>query len=68
MKQSEQGTDILDKIDFADLQAQVLEVICLILQKKEVQLDESLIVENALGLWVSTLVKNNNLINKFYEF
>ncbi len=31
------------------------------------QLDEALIVENALGLWVATLVKNNNLINKFYE-
>lgn len=31
-------------------------------------MDESLIVENALGLWVATLIKNNELINKFYEF
>jgi hypothetical protein len=33
-----------------------------------VQQDESLIVENALGLWVAILVKNNDLISKFYDF
>jgi len=46
----------------------VLEVICLILAKKEIAVDDNSIVENALSLWVATLIKNGNLINEFYEY
>ena len=62
------GTDILQKIDFADLQIEVLEVISLMLCKREIQADDAQIIENALGLWVATLIKNGNLINKIYAF
>lgn len=61
-------TDILNKIDFADLQAQILELISLVLGKNELAEDDTLIIEHALSLWLATLIKNGNLINNFYSF
>ena len=40
----------------------------MILGKKELGLDDTQIVENALSLWVATLIKNGELINKFYAY
>jgi hypothetical protein len=68
IRESGQVSEILQKIDFSDLQTQALEVICLILGKKELGVDDTLIIENALGLWVATLIKNPSLINDFYQY
>lgn len=68
MRECGLGTDILKKIDFQDLQAQLLEVICILLGKKELLSEDIMIIENSLGLWVATLIKNGNLLNSFYEF
>lgn len=46
----------------------MLEVICILLGKREIGPDDCSIIENALGLWAATLIKNGNLINDFYEF
>jgi len=62
------GIDILDKIDFSELQKEVLEVISIMLGKREILADDLLIIENALALWVATLIKNPTLINRFYSF
>ena len=62
------ATDILDKIDFGDLQREVLEVTSLMLAKREILPDDVLIIENALALWVAALIKNGDLINEFYSF
>lgn len=66
--QSGLNTDILNKIDFADFQAQILELISLVLGKNELAEDDTLIIEHALSLWVAILVKNGKLINNFYSF
>jgi hypothetical protein len=66
--QSGLNTDILNKIDFADLQAEILELISLILGKNELAEDDTLIIEHALSLWLATLIKNGKLINNFYSF
>jgi hypothetical protein len=38
------------------------------LGKREILADDAQIIENALGLWVATLIKNGDLINEFYTF
>ena len=62
------GIDILVKIDFAELQQEVLEVISIMLGKREILADDLQIIENALALWVATLIKNPTLISRFYTF
>jgi hypothetical protein len=68
MKNTGLGEIILGKIDFKDLQKQVLEVICLILAKREIIAEDTLITENALSLWVACLIKNQTLIDEFYKY
>lgn len=46
----------------------MLEVISLILARKEITNEDKLIVENALSLWMAALIKNNCLIDEFYKF
>ena len=46
----------------------MLEVISLILARKEITNEDKLIVENALSLWMAALIKNNYLIDEFYKF
>lgn len=66
--QSGLHTDILNNINFADLQAEILELISLVLSKNELAEDDTLIIEHALSLWLATLIKNGKLINNFYSF
>lgn len=68
MRQCGLGGDILQNINFKDLQIEVVEVICILLGKRELGIDDISIIENALSLWVATLVKNGDLINDFYRF
>lgn len=58
----------MSKINFKGLQVEALEVIAIMLGKKEAGPDDTQIIENALSLWVATLLKNPNLINDFYSF
>jgi hypothetical protein len=39
-----------------------------VLGKQELAEDDTLIIENALSLWLATLMKNGNLINSFYKY
>ena len=41
----------------------MLEVISLILAKKEISNEDKLVVENSLGLWLACLLKDNSLID-----
>lgn len=46
----------------------MLEVISLILAKKEISNEDKLVVDNSLGLWLACLLKDNTLIDEFYKF
>lgn len=46
----------------------MLEVISLILAKKDITNEDRQIVDNALGLWLACLIKDNSLIESFYTY
>lgn len=46
----------------------MLEVVSLILAKKDITNEDRQIVENALGLWLACLIKDNSLIDSFYNY
>lgn len=46
----------------------MLEVVCLILGKKEINTEDIQIMENALSLWVASLIKNDSLVEEFYKY
>jgi hypothetical protein len=68
MRQSGLGEEILLSLNFKTLQIEVIEVISILLGKREIGPDDNQIIENALSLWVAILIKNGNLINDFYSF
>lgn len=68
MRETGLGEAILEKIDFRSLQSEVLEVVCLILGKKEIQTEDIQIMESCLSLWVASLIKSENLIEDFYLY
>ena len=43
-------------------------MICLILAKKEITIEDKQIVENSLGLWVVSLIRDQELIEEFYRY
>mmetsp|Transcript_19374 Transcript_19374/g.14044 ORF Transcript_19374/g.14044 Transcript_19374/m.14044 type:complete len:114 (+) Transcript_19374:122-463(+) len=43
-------------------------MICLVIAKKEINFEDKKIIENALSLWVVSLLKNPGLLEKFYSF
>lgn len=68
MRETGLGETIIAKINFKDLQREILEIISLILSKKEISTEDAMIMENNLSLWVAILIKNDDLINDFYNF
>ncbi|CDW89068.1 ubiquitin carboxyl-terminal hydrolase family protein [Stylonychia lemnae] len=68
MRETGLGETILENINFKDLQNEILDVICLILGKKEISNDDFLIMENVLSLWLAIIVKNEDLIEEFYKY
>ena len=68
MRETGLGDVILNQIDFKKLQVQILEIVCLIMAKKEINIEDKQIVENALSLWVASLIRNENLIDEFYQY
>lgn len=68
MSETGLGEVIIEKINFKDLQKEILEIISLILSKKEINSADDMILENNFSLWVAILVKNDDLINEFYSF
>lgn len=68
MKETGLAEIIMEKIDFKELQIQVLEIVCLMLNKKDINIEDKLIVENALSLWVASVIRNENLIDDFYSY
>lgn len=68
MRETGLGEVIIERINFKDLQKEILEIISLILSKKEISNADAMILENNFSLWVAILVKNDDLINDFYGF
>ena len=68
MKRTGLGEVIILKMDFTDLQRQVIEVACLVLAKKEINAEDIQIIENSLGLWAASLIKNDTLVDEFYNY
>ena len=66
MKANDLGNLILSQIDFRVLQGEVLEVISLVLGKKEITAEDKNIVENSLGLWLACLLREPTLLDEFY--
>ena len=38
------------------------------LAKKEITIEDKQIIENALSLWVASVIRNENLIDDFYNY
>lgn len=68
MNESGLAEIIINQIDFRNLQNEVLEVVCLILGKKEISSEDVQILQNSLSLWVVILIKNEFLIEDFYNY
>lgn len=68
MKEENLGDLTLSHIEFDKLQSQVLEIVCLMLAKKDISLEDYRVIDNALNLWVACLLKNPELIKNFYNF
>jgi len=51
--------DVLAQIDFRKVQHEVLEIIALMLQKKDINVyDDKQIVENAMELWLACVLRS----------
>jgi hypothetical protein len=46
----------------------VLEIVCIMISKKEITSEDKQIIENALSLWVASVIRNENLIDDFYNY
>ena len=45
-----------------------MEIVCLMLAKKEIGLEDWLIVEKAMNLWVALVLQRDELVDEFYEY
>ena len=62
------GKQIIEQINYKELQGKILETITKILLKDKIIFEDKLIVENALSLWVGCVLHMNNLWSDFLEF
>ena len=63
----EVGDKILSSVDFKDLQSELLLIIKLIVQKKDLSWDEKQVIESALNLWISAVIYNQELIQVIFD-
>lgn len=68
MRESSLGLIITDSVDFSKLQSIVLEVICVLMGKKELKISDRKIIESALDLWTASILENPHLLKEFYAW
>lgn len=54
-------------VDYSALQRQVITLVTLVLQKKELIFEERLIIENAMNLWVGCQLYKGELFSEFIK-
>jgi hypothetical protein len=66
--QGDFGKDLLDSIDFIQLQTVILHSIASLITKEEMDQNETKIVENSLSLWLGCILHNDSILKDFFEF
>lgn len=68
IRDSQIAANIVQSINYKDLQEKLLEILCIFLQKKEKNSADNNIISSALSLWSASLIENQQLIDEFYTW
>ena len=58
IRDSQIAANIVQSINYKDLQEKLLEILCIFLQKKEKNSADNNIISSALSLWSASLIEN----------
>jgi hypothetical protein len=62
------GARLVAEVDLKNFQNQLLQIIALVLQKKDsLLLDDRLIIDQALGIWISCIVSEPSLLQELFN-
>ena len=62
------GSDLIDSIDFVQLQEIILRMISSLLSKEDLTYNEKKIIENSLSLWMGCILHNPDIVPNFYSY